>query len=553
MMRKTSFLLIIISILIFSPGVYAQPDGEITVTINSQVLEFDVPPQIINDRTMVPMRKIFESLGAVVTWDDLSQTATGKKGDTVVNISVNSTTLFKNSTPFVLDVAPVLINDRVLVPARAIAESFGCTVDWDDKTDTVIITTSSDIEKPILSATEISEKVAPSVFYIEVYDAGGTPVAMGSGFFISSDGTAVTNYHVIEDTYSAKIATTNGKVYDVENVIAYDSTLDIAIIKVSKTDVEGITVSGFSEAQISNSNNLKAGQTVYAIGSPQGLENTISSGIISNPNRVIDSATYIQTTAAISHGSSGGALVNEYGEVIGITSAGIDDAQNIGFAIPINVINSLNRDSDGISYEEFASQLSGTSGFKIVLSDYELSVPLGDTDYILVGVNGGDVRDDWSIYWEVENENIVEASWGEWLEDYEDVCPLYLKGLAPGKTKVTISSDVNDMACVVDITVTLDTAVQVYAGTSIPTFTSFSGVECYEQDEKLYCYKIHDNSVIFSYAKYLESLGYEFYNYEKLEYGDSYTYINLNTDSYVGLTIATKYGELWLYASTLSD
>ncbi len=323
---------------------------------------------------MVPMRKIFESLGAVVTWDDASQTATGKKGDTIVNISINSKTLFKNGVPKILDVAPALIDARTLVPVRAIAESFDCNVEWIAETQTVKITT---------------------------------------------DGLAVTNYHVIKDTESAIITTTNGERYDVTNVIAFDEELDVAIIRISKTSLQKNIVTEFPAVTIANADNIKTGQTIYALGSPIGLQNTISNGIISNAKQVVDGDTYIQITAPISHGSSGGALVNEYGEVIGITSSGIDDAQNIGFAIPINIINLFDMNSIGMSYEEFASN---SNQFTLEIYPEIVDMEVGDSYDILVYANGK--GNDWSIYWDTEDESLVNCEWGDWIEGYDSVCPL---------------------------------------------------------------------------------------------------------------------------------
>ena len=353
--KKKLFIVLTVVCMLLINAVPALANSEISVFINEDRLEFDVPPQIINDRTMVPMRKIFESLGAVVTWDEPTRTATGKKDGVIVNVSIDSKVLFKNGVPKTLDVAPALIDGRTLVPVRAIAESFDCKVDWIGETRTVQITTDgTETPKTILTASEISEKVSPSVFYIEVYDKNDKPLGSGSGFFLSANGLAVTNYHVIEDSYSALIQTTNGEIYDVTNVVAFDETLDVAIIRVSKTSLKGKTVSGFPSIQTADSDSIKAGQTIYALGSPVGLQNTISNGIISNPRQTIGEDTFIQITAAISHGSSGGALVNEYGEVLGITSAGIEDAQNIGFAIPINYIKQFDLNADGIPYDEFA-------------------------------------------------------------------------------------------------------------------------------------------------------------------------------------------------------
>ena len=184
----------------------------------------------------------------------------------------------------------------------------------------------------VLSAEQIYAKCSPAVFYIEVYDAAGKAKASGSGFFIDSNGTAVTNYHVIKGAHSAKILRSDNKAtYNVEGAYDYSSANDWAVIK-----IEG---SGFPYLTRADASTIVGGASVYAIGSPQGLENTISEGIISNPNRVLDNVTYIQTTAAISHGSSGGALINKYGQVLGITSAGISEAENIGFALPVSVIN----------------------------------------------------------------------------------------------------------------------------------------------------------------------------------------------------------------------
>ncbi len=181
-----------------------------------------------------------------------------------------------------------------------------------------------------LDAEEISKACSPAVFYIEVYDGNGRAFASGSGFFIDANGTAVTNHHVIEGASSAKIKCAhNGNIYKVEGVYDYDVKNDWAIIKVSGKDFPYLEV---------NEEVPASGSTVFAIGSPLGLDNTISQGIVSNAKRTIGEVDYIQISAAISHGSSGGALIDKYGDVIGITSAGIEGGQNINLAIPISAI-----------------------------------------------------------------------------------------------------------------------------------------------------------------------------------------------------------------------
>ncbi len=112
----------------------------ITVKVNGQLVNFDQPPIIIDGRTLVPLRAIFEALGATVEWNGDTQTVTSKKGSTSVSLSIDSNAMYKNGKAVTLDVPAQLINDRTLVPARAVAEAFGCDVDWDSDTKTVTIT-----------------------------------------------------------------------------------------------------------------------------------------------------------------------------------------------------------------------------------------------------------------------------------------------------------------------------------------------------------------------------------------------------------------------------
>ena len=116
---------------------------EIKVMLNGKLLNFDVPPQIINGRTLVPLRVIFEALGASVDWNDSTQTVTAARGSTTVSLRIGSNVLTKNSASITLDVPAQLIDSRTMVPARAVAEAFGADVDWVDATQTVIITTGS--------------------------------------------------------------------------------------------------------------------------------------------------------------------------------------------------------------------------------------------------------------------------------------------------------------------------------------------------------------------------------------------------------------------------
>lgn len=129
-------------------GVFAEDEGRvITVNLDGNPIAFDVPPQLIDSRTMVPLRKIFEALGAEVSWDDATQTASAVKDGTTIKITVDDKTLYKNDQAIVLDVPAKLVDDaRVLVPVRAISESLDVLVGWDDPTSTVSLTTRNHAE-----------------------------------------------------------------------------------------------------------------------------------------------------------------------------------------------------------------------------------------------------------------------------------------------------------------------------------------------------------------------------------------------------------------------
>jgi len=116
---------------------------EIKVTIDGKAQNYDVMPVIENGRTLVPMRAIFEALGAVVSWDDATKTVFGTKGDMTVVLQIGNKTAHVNAKAQELDVAATIVDSRTMVPVRFISESLGCNVDWDDSTKTVIINSQS--------------------------------------------------------------------------------------------------------------------------------------------------------------------------------------------------------------------------------------------------------------------------------------------------------------------------------------------------------------------------------------------------------------------------
>lgn len=128
---KRNLILVILSLILiisFSNAVFA--DDNITVQIEGKTISFDVSPQILNGRTLVPLRAIFENLGASVDWNNDTQTVTSIKGNTRIQLTINDNIMYVNDEAKTLDVAASLVDGRTLVPLRAISEAFGCQVDW---------------------------------------------------------------------------------------------------------------------------------------------------------------------------------------------------------------------------------------------------------------------------------------------------------------------------------------------------------------------------------------------------------------------------------------
>ncbi len=208
------------------------------------------------------------------------------------------------------------IDNSIYFKLRDITNIFGISVIWNDKNNTINIQTGQGkTNERNLTAKEIYNRCNNAIFYIKTYDINKNLLSSGSGFFIEKDGKAVTNFHVLEDAYSAVVTVPDGTEYNVKGILGYDMQGDLAILQVDGNN--------FPFLSAGDSDEVTSGEKIYAIGSPLGLSNTISEGIVSGINRTIKNIPYIQITAAISHGSSGGALLNEKGQVIGITSAEI--------------------------------------------------------------------------------------------------------------------------------------------------------------------------------------------------------------------------------------
>ncbi|MEG2857224.1 MAG: trypsin-like peptidase domain-containing protein, partial [Clostridia bacterium] len=225
---------------------------------------------------------------------------------------------------------------------RDVMNTFNIGVDWDAMSNTIRLDSSKDYDNNDnnadvgnLTLTQMA-KFAESVVLIYNADAKGNAQSLGSGFVIANDGTIVTNYHVIEGASQLVIQMADGKQYPITQVSKYDAKRDIAILRAD-------AIKGHAWLSLGDSSKVVVGQSVVAIGSPLGLQNTVSDGIVSSLRQSdrVQGATDIQTTTPISNGSSGGPLFDMFGKVIGVNYAGYDEGQNLNFAIPINEVKAL--------------------------------------------------------------------------------------------------------------------------------------------------------------------------------------------------------------------
>ena len=212
-----------------------------------------------------------------------------------------------------------------------------------------------------LTPQQVWDQSSAAVFCLETYMSqlyidAQIPSGYASGFFISEEGLAVTNYHAISGDIAADVTLSTGEKYPVERVLYYDEGKDLAVIQVSPISVDGCRSSGFACLEPVSTSTLHNGDTVYAIGNPLGLGLTITNGIVSTTERAVDSYTIpcIVSTAHISQGSSGGALLNDQGQVVAATTGAYAYGNSMYLAVPVDPILSADLSGDGWTLPELA-------------------------------------------------------------------------------------------------------------------------------------------------------------------------------------------------------
>jgi serine protease Do len=199
---------------------------------------------------------------------------------------------------------------------------------------------------PIRDVRELVNQLGESVVQVR------TPGGLGSGFIISEDGFLITNFHVIEgetqiavEVYHQKDGQLERKSYKDVKIIAINKFQDMALLKIDDKDAPK-----FSRVLLGDADAVAVGDSVFAIGSPLGLERTVTEGIVSTKTREMQGELYMQTTAQINPGNSGGPLFNLRGEVVGITNMKITFGEGLGFAIPISAVKYFLDHRDAFAY-----------------------------------------------------------------------------------------------------------------------------------------------------------------------------------------------------------
>ncbi len=205
---------------------------------------------------------------------------------------------------------------------------------------------TADSPPPIKDVRELVNQLGEAVVQVS------TPGGLGSGFIVNADGFLITNFHVIEDETQISVEVyhqNNGqlerKTYKNVRIVAINKFADIALLKIEDSDAPK-----FSRVLLGDSEALAVGESVFAIGSPLGLERTVTEGIVSTKTRELQGDLYLQTTAQINPGNSGGPLFNLRGEVVGITNMKITSGEGLGFAIPISAVKYFLDHRDAFAY-----------------------------------------------------------------------------------------------------------------------------------------------------------------------------------------------------------
>ena len=206
--------------------------------------------------------------------------------------------------------------------------------------------TANALATPARDVSDLVKQIGEAVVQVR------TPEGLGSGFFINADGYLITNFHVIEgeteisvEVYHQNDGQLQRDTYKQVRIVAINKFHDLSLLHIEDKDAPK-----FKWVTLGSSDALSVGDSVFAIGSPLGLERTVTQGIISTKTRELEGELYLQTSTQINPGNSGGPLFNLGGEVVGVTNMKITFGEGLGFAIPVELVKSFLEHRDAFAY-----------------------------------------------------------------------------------------------------------------------------------------------------------------------------------------------------------
>ena len=206
--------------------------------------------------------------------------------------------------------------------------------------------TANALATPARDVSDLVKQIGEAVVQVR------TPEGLGSGFFINADGYLITNFHVIEgeteisvEVYHQNDGQLQRDTYKQVRIVAINKFHDLSLLHIEDKDAPK-----FKWVTLGSSDALSVGDSVFAIGSPLGLERTVTQGIISTKTRELEGELYLQTSTQINPGNSGGPLFNLAGEVVGVTNMKITFGEGLGFAIPVELVKSFLDHRDAFAY-----------------------------------------------------------------------------------------------------------------------------------------------------------------------------------------------------------
>lgn len=222
----------------------------------------------------------------------------------------------------------------------------------------------------------------PAVMTIYCYDKQNRPIAQGSGFLIDANGVGVTNFHVLKTAFRAEARLGDGRIYQILSIHAFDTDKDLVVLRIGRQIRDKIEwAHDLPFLPIGSTEAVAAGDRIAIISSPEGLSNSVTDGLVSAV-RADEGGNFLQITAPVSPGSSGGPVLNMQGKVIGVTVAQMREGQNLNFAIPIETVLEVNKHDLNLDFDEFRAALSSpnkapSQGSDVSLNRKDAAAPCG--------------------------------------------------------------------------------------------------------------------------------------------------------------------------------